>query len=394
MNYTKLIILILWILPGCTSGQVSNNQQTFKLLVGAERTNIYFPLLKEKKIGVVANQTSMVGKTHLVDTLFISGFEVLKVFGPEHGFRGNASDGEKVADGHDLKTGLPVISLYGSHRKPTPDDLKDLDLVIFDIQDVGTRFYTYISTMTYVMEACAENNIPMMILDRPNPNGDFVDGPVLDTAFSSFVGLHPIPVVHGMTVGEYAQMVNGEGWLKSGIQCDLTVIPVENYDHSLMYDLPVAPSPNLPNMTSIYLYPSLCFFEGTIISVARGTDFPFQAIGHPDFSLGSFTFTPRSIPGVSDHPPHEGETCFGQSLEGYAETVLKERKLHLDLLIAYYDYFKEKENFFKSYFTKLAGSEQLQKQIEEGKTEEEIRESWQEDLKVFKKTRANYLLYE
>ena len=393
MNISSTIILLLWILPGFTAGQASDVLDQKPVKVAAERTEFYFPLLEEKRIGIVANQTSLVGNAHLVDTLFISGFEVLKVFGPEHGFRGNASDGEKVADGHDPKTGLPVISLYGSHRKPTADDLKGLDLVIFDIQDVGTRFYTYISTMTYVMEACAENDIPVMILDRPNPNGNFVDGPVLDTAFSSFVGLHPVPVVHGMTVGEYAQMVNGEGWLKNGIQCELTVIPVENYDHTMLYDLPVAPSPNLPNMTAIYLYPSLCFFEGTIISVGRGTDLPFQVIGHPDFAYGSFAFTPGSIPGVSVHPPYEGETCFGQSLQGYSELVLKERRLHLDLLISYYDYFKDKEPFFKPYFTKLAGSEQLQKQIESGMTEGEIRATWQTELEKFMAIRAKYLLY-
>ncbi|MCB2220883.1 MAG: DUF1343 domain-containing protein [Bacteroidetes bacterium] len=399
MNVRLTLKILCWILPGCLAGQASvdlthSNGSLEQITVGAERTELYFPLLENKQIAIVTNQTSMVGNVHLVDTLFISGFDIRKVFGPEHGFRGQASDGEKVADGRDPKTGLPVVSLYGAKRKPLPEDLNGLDLVIFDIQDVGTRFYTYISTMSYVMEACAENDVAFMVLDRPNPNGDFVDGPVLDTAFSSFVGLHPVPAVHGMTVGEYAQMVNGEGWLKNGIQCALTVIPVENYDHTVMYQLPVAPSPNLPNMTAIYLYPSLCFFEGTIISVGRGTDFPFQVIGHPDYALGSFAFTPRSVPGASLHPPYEGETCYGQSLKGYAEhVVLKERHLHLDLLISYYDYFKDKTPFFTAYFKKLAGTNQLQQQIEAGKTEKEIRDSWQDGLAHFKRIREKYLLY-
>ena len=372
----------------------SCSSQHERIIVGAEQTETYFSLLKNKKIAVVANQTSMVGKSHLIDTLLKAGIDIIKVFGPEHGFRGHAADGELIQDKTDPKTGLPVISLYGKNKKPTKEQLIGLDLVIFDIQDVGTRFYTYISTMSYVMEACAENGVAFMVLDRPNPNGDFVDGPVLEPEHTSFVGLHPVPVVHGMTVGEYAQMVNGEGWLKNGMQCDLIVIPVENYTHRTMYQLPVAPSPNLPNMTAIYLYPSLCFFEGTIISVARGTGFPFQAIGHPDYWLGSFTFTPESIPGISEHPPHEGETCNGQSLQGYAENVvLKERRLHLELLIEYYNYFKDKEIFFKPYFTRLAGTEKLQQQIESGMTEDEIRDTWQKNLDSFKKIREKYLLY-
>jgi uncharacterized protein YbbC (DUF1343 family) len=399
MKVSWTLNIICWILPGLLAGQAAMDQPATEIsgppvIVGAEQTDLYFPLLENKRIAIVANQTSMVGNSHLVDTLFISGFDVRKVFGPEHGFRGNAADGEKVKDGHDPKTGLPVVSLYGSKRKPAAGDMDGLDLVIFDIQDVGTRFYTYISTMTYVMEACAENDIAFMVLDRPNPNGDFVDGPVLDTAFSSFVGLHPVPVVHGMTVGEYARMVNGEGWLKNGIQVELTAIPVKNYDHTTMYQLPVAPSPNLPNMTAIYLYPSLCFFEGTIISVGRGTDDPFQVIGHPDFAMGSFAFTPRSVPGASLHPPYEGITCYGQSLSGYADNVvLKERRLHLDLLISYYRYFKDREPFFTAYFKKLAGTDQLQQQIESGLTEEEIRASWQEGLAHFQQIRAKYLLY-
>jgi len=397
-SQTGLVLLFTFIMLSCHSQDRAVSKMAAslsgKITVGAEQTALYFPLLQGKKIGVVANQTSLVNGVHLVDSLLHAGFDVVKVFGPEHGFRGNAADGEHIANDRDPKTGLPVISLYGNNRKPSAESLDGLDLVIFDIQDVGTRFYTYISTMSYMMEACAENNVDFMVLDRPDPNGDFVDGPVLEPAFSSFVGLHPVPVVHGMTVGEYAQMVNGEGWLKDAKQCHLTVIPVENYTHQTLYQLPVAPSPNLPNMTAIYLYPSLCFFEGTIISVGRGTDAPFQVIGHPDFGIGSYAFTPESIPGVSEHPPYEGEVCYGQSLQGYAkEVVMKERRLHLDLLISYYNYFKDKESFFKPYFTKLAGTEKLQQQIEAGKTEAEIRDSWQNELDKFKVIRAKYLLY-
>ncbi len=371
----------------------SQPQET-SIIVGAERTNEYFPLLKGKNIALVANHTSLIDGVHLVDTLISARFKVVKVFSPEHGFRGNADAGQEIGDKIDLVTGLPIISLYGKNKKPQAVDLAGVDLVIFDIQDVGARFYTYISTMTYVMEACAENQIPVIILDRPNPNGFYVDGPVLESEFKSFVGLHPVPIVHGMTVGEYAGMVNAEGWLENGVKCELSVIPVENYTHRHFYELPVRPSPNLPNKNAIFLYPSLCLFEGTVVSVGRGTDLPFQVIGHPDFVTGSYLFTPKSIPGVASKPKYEGVNCFGQNLTGFAENITNQpHQLSLFWLIEYYKTLKDKGNFFDSYFEKLAGTAQLRKQIEDGWSEAQIRETWQPGLEKFKQIRKKYLLY-
>ncbi|MCD4730853.1 MAG: DUF1343 domain-containing protein [Bacteroidales bacterium] len=391
------MLLISCLLFSCTNaqkGDTAKDALNNKIIVGAERTKEYFPLLNEKKIGVVANQTSLIENTHLVDSLFNAGFNIVKAFGPEHGFRGKAADGEHVENAIDRKTGIQIVSLYGANRKPSPKSLEGIDLMIFDIQDVGARFYTYISTMSYVMEACAENDIEFLVLDRPNPHGDYVDGPVLEKEFSSFVGLHPVPVVHGMTIGEYAQMVNGEGWLKDEIKCDLTVVECENYDHNTHYQLPAPPSPNLPNNTAIQLYPSLCFFEGTIISVGRGTVFPFQVIGHPDYMIGSFVFTPEEIPGVAKNPKYEGQVCYGQSLKGYADSILaKERRLHLSWLINFYEFFKDRDDFFIPYFSKLAGTENLKNQIIEGKSEEDIRESWEDDLNKFRQIRKKYLIY-
>lgn len=365
-----------------------------KIITGAEQTEKYFPTLQGKNVAVVANHTTLIGNAHLVDSLIKSGIGVVKVFSPEHGFRGRADAGQKVENKIDLVTGLPIISLYGDHKKPQAEDLKNVDVVVFDIQDVGARFYTYISTMTYVMEACAENHIPVMVLDRPNPNGFYVDGPVLEAEFKSFVGMHPVPIVHGMTVGEYAQMVNGELWLADSIVCDLTVIPVLNYSHSDFYELPVGPSPNLPNKYAVYLYPSLCLFEGTDVSVGRGTEYPFQVIGHPEFVLGSYIFTPRSIPGVATHPKHEGVYCNGQNLIGYAkEMESNPAKLNLSWLLAYYDFLKDRTGFFNNYFEKLAGNAELRQQIIAGLSEEEIRASWQPKLNEFKKIRKKYLLY-
>ncbi|MTI23376.1 exo-beta-N-acetylmuramidase NamZ family protein, partial [Fulvivirga kasyanovii] len=278
---------------------------------GAYQTGDYLSLIKDKKVALVVNQTSMVGTSHLVDTLLSLRVNLKKVFAPEHGFRGDADAGETVKSGVDVKTNLPIVSLYGDNKKPTASQLVDVDVIIFDIQDVGTRFYTYISTMHYMMEACAENNKLMIILDRPNPNGMYVDGPVLKPAYQSFVGMHPIPVLHGLTVGELAKMINGEGWLKNKIQCDITVIPVKNYSHKNHYSLPVKPSPNLPNDLSIKMYPSLCLFEGTVISVGRGTYKPFQQIGHPDFKDMPHSFTPKSIEGMAKNPRYEGQQCHG-----------------------------------------------------------------------------------
>jgi len=387
----KFFILLLLFIQVCGCTQSPEEEDSIK--PGAECISEYFKLLNNKRIAVVANQTSTIGETHLVDSLLKLGVNIVKVFGPEHGFRGNAVAGEKVKNNTDIKTGLPIVSLYGEHKKPTPDDLKNVDIVIFDIQDVGVRFYTYISTMTYVMEACAENNTELIILDRPNPHGSYIDGPVLEPGYSSFIGMHRVPVVHGMTVGEYARMVNGEGWLKNRVKCSLKVIKVHNYTHNSYYKLPVAPSPNLPNMNAIELYPSLCFFEGTIISVGRGTDKPFQVIGHPDFTEGNYSFSPVDIPKAAMNPKYEGEVCKGFDLSKFADTIIFEKRLDLRWLIQMYKYFQGKDDFFNSFFDKLAGTDKLRKQIISGLSEKEIRESWKPRLTKFNKVRKKYLLY-
>lgn len=312
------------------------------------------------------------------------------IFAPEHGFRGDVSAGIPVRDGKDVKTGIPLVSIYGSNKKPKPEQLEGIELMVFDIQDVGARFYTYISSLHYVMEACAEANIPLMILDRPNPNGHYVDGPILDPAFKSFVGMHPVPVVHGMTIGEYAQMINGEKWLNEGIHCQLIVIQLLNWTHQTPYELPVNPSPNLPNSRSIALYPSLCFFEGTPVSIGRGTDFPFQVIGYPNNPNGDFRFKPQSLPGVAKYPRFENETCVGIDLRT-KETP--KGKIQLGYLLEFYHSYPEKEVFFTDFFDKLAGTDELRKQIQNGADEEEIRKSWSENLNKFKRKRALYLLY-
>lgn len=367
------------------------------VLPGADQTGLYIGYLKNKSIGMVINQTSVIGPNHVpsLDSLVKLGVHVVKIFGPEHGFRGTASNGATVNDTVDPKTGIPAISLYGKHYKPTPDDLKGLDLVIFDIQDVGTRFYTYLSTLHYVMESCAENHVELMILDRPNPNGNYVDGPVLDTAYRSFVGLDVIPIVHGMTFGEYAQMLNGEGWLKGHVQCKLKIIKVANYSHATAYVPPVNPSPNLNTYNSIILYPSLCLFEGTTLSLGRGTLFPFQVLGHPLFKgKFSFYFTPESIPGMSEDPPQKGKTCYGIDMRNYdPESIRNKGKIDILWLMKLYKDFPDKEHFFNNYFTKLAGNTELRKQIEEGKSEVEIRKSWEPALNNFKTIRKKYLLY-
>jgi len=348
-----------------------------------------------KKVGIVANQASLVHRTHLVDTLIAHSINIIRIFSPEHGFRGKAEAGATVKNGIDTNTGLEVVSLYGSHKKPTAEDLRDIDVVLFDLQDVGVRFYTYISTLTYVMEACAENNIPLIVLDRPNPNGFYVDGPVLDTAFSSFVGMHPVPVIYGMTIGEYARMVNGEYWLNDSMQCNLSIISLTGYSHQLTFELPVKPSPNLPNWQSIYLYPSLCLFEGTIVSEGRGTDYPFQVFGHPDYHWGNFTFTPKSISGVSNNPKFKDILCYGEILKGYANNFASNNH-HFNLfwLINTYKVLSKKHDFFIPYFDLLAGTDNLREQIETEINEEEIRKSWEEDLEQFKKIRGKYLIYD
>ncbi|MBW4891447.1 DUF1343 domain-containing protein [Mucilaginibacter sp. HMF5004] len=365
-----------------------------KIITGANRTDTYLPYLKGKNVGMVINQTSIIGsnKTPSVDTLLQLGVAIKKIFGPEHGIRGNAADGAEINNAIDAKTGIPAISLYGKHFKPTPADLAGLDILIFDIQDVGARFYTYISTLHYVMEACAENNIELMVLDRPNPNGGYVDGPVLlDTALRSFVGMHPVPIVHGMTIAEYAQMINGQGWLKNGIKCKLRIIKMLNYFRELQFALPVNPSPNLQTQQAVVLYPSLCLFEGTNVSVGRGTPFPFMVFGSPLLKdKYRFEFTPQPIAGVSDNPPLKGQLCYGTDLRYYRPTA---GKLNLSWLMAAYKAYPDKAHFFIPYFTKLAGTTQLQKQIENGDSEETIRLSWEPALSQFKLMRQKYLLY-
>ncbi|MBR4468004.1 MAG: DUF1343 domain-containing protein [Bacteroidales bacterium] len=351
----------------------------------------YLPMLEGKRVGVVGNQTSIIGKTHLVDSLLSLGVDIRRIYTPEHGFRGKADAGAKVNSSKDEKTGLPIVSLYGKNKKPTPEMLKDVDVILFDLQDVGVRFYTYISTMSYVMEAAAENGLPVIVLDRPNPNGFYVDGPVLKTENKSFVGMHQVPVVYGMTIGEYAMMVNGEGWLKGGITCDLTVIPIKGYNRSAIYELPVKPSPNLPNWESVYLYPTLCFFEGSIVSLGRGTETPFQVYGHPDMR-GSYTFTPKSTSGASK-PLLEGQRCRGENLVEYAHDYAHNaNELHLEWIIEAYQQLKGKD-FFVDYFRLLAGDKQLRRDIENGKSADEIRASWEEDLEAFRTVRKKYLMY-
>jgi len=359
----------------------------------AERTDDYFPKLIDKRVGLIGNKSSQLGSVHLLDTLLSSGITVVAVFCPEHGFRGEGEAGEKIDSYNDPQTGIPVKSLYGSRKKPMPEDLEDIDILIFDIQDVGARFYTYISTLHYVMEAAAEGGIPVIILDRPNPNGFYVDGPVRKPGFESFVGMHPVPVVHGMTIGEYGKMINGEKWLANGIQCDLEVITCQNYDHLTEYILPVRPSPNLPNQTSVYLYPSLCFFEGTIVSVGRGTAFPFQVYGHPDYT-GSFCFTPVPVSGASLNPKWKNALCKGVDLRQVGLLAISENPvLQIEWLIDIYEKLGKPENFFTSYFDTLAGSSALREKIIEGQTPQEIRQSWSFELSEFRKVRQKYLLY-
>lgn len=365
-----------------------------RITSGADQLSEYLPGIDEKNIAVVANHSSLIGETHLVDSLVSLGVNINKIFCPEHGFRGDADAGKTIKDSKDIVTGIPIISLYSSHKKPTIDDLDGVDIILFDLQDVGTRFYTYISTLTYVMEACAENRIPMIVLDRPNPNGFYVDGPVLKSEFKSFVGMHPVPIVYGMTIGEYAKMVKGEEWINNASNLKLDVIKLKGYDHNMIVKLKVKPSPNLPNWESVYLYPSLCLFEGTIMSVGRGTKVPFQVYGHPNFMIGSYIFTPAPTAGASN-PKYNGLHCFGSNLTGLAHNYNRnEPGIKLWYLIGAYEVMNKQAEYFNSYFDKLAGNSDLKSQIKEGKTEQEIKKSWKEDLDNFKKIRSKYLIYD
>ena len=431
----------------------SGYRQQAEILTGAEQFALYLPLLQGKRVGVVANHTSVIGQrylskcsnalpcadmaafltsippkktdaasaagkdsasqtrfhaflqplpgtadsslyVHLVDMLLDSGIRLQKVFSPEHGFRGQAEAGAKVNSQIDSKTGLPLVSLYGNHKKPTPEDLQDIDILLFDLQDVGLRFYTYISTLHYVMEACAEAGIPVIVLDRPNPHAAYTDGPVLDTACCrSFVGMHPVPVVYGMTIGEYARMIQGEHWLKNGIDCDLSVIPMEHYSRRTEYAFPVAPSPNLRSMKAIYAYPSLCFFEGTPVSLGRGTWQPFECFGFPGSPVGDYAFTPEPIKGLSENPPCKGQECRGFRIPDSIIEKIPE-KICWDYLIEMYAVYPEKKKFFTAFFSKLAGTTRLADAVCEGMEEEELRASWQKELEDFEKIRQKYLLYD
>lgn len=384
MERLSFFVAILFALAGCIPPQVN------KAVTGAEQLDYLLPKLSGKRVALLVNQTAVVKKTHLADTLKSKGVNVVKIFSPEHGFRGTADAGEKISDSVDAKTGLPVISLYGAKRKPTPEDLQDVDVVIFDIQDVGVRFFTYVGSLHFLMESCAENGKKLFILDRPNPNGSYVDGPILQPEQKSFVGMHPVPIVHGLTIGEYAQMINGEGWLEGGRKCETEVVELKNWKHADSYSLPIRPSPNLPNDHAIGLYPSTCLFEGTALSLGRGTQNPFEFIGHPDLKNQPFQFTPVSIDGMAKNPRLENKVCYGIDLR--KEKLQK--MIWLQPVITMYQAFPDKERFFIGYFDTLAGTKALKEQIKKGMTENQIRATWKKDLDAFKEKREKYLLYQ
>ena len=381
------LALVISVLCLTLTGYAAKNQ----ILTGADQPDLYLSKLKGKKLALVVNQTSRIGNQHLVDFLLEKKLTIKRIFAPEHGFRGEAGAGELIDNSKDRDTGIPIISVYGKNRKASKEQLSGIDIVLFDIQDVGCRFYTYISTLHYMMEACAENNITLLILDRPNPNGDYFDGPILKPAFKSFVGMDPIPVVHGCTIGELAQMINGEKWLANGIKVKLEIIKVANYNHSTKYEPPVRPSPNLPNYLSIRLYPSLCFFEATSVSVGRGTQFPFQVLGYPDQSFGTFSFTPQSLKGMELNPLQKDKKCFGDDFRELKEVP----KFTLSYFIDWLHKFKNKDEFLtrSQWFNQLMGNDQVLKLILEGKGEVEIRKSWEKELADYGAIRQKYLLY-
>jgi uncharacterized protein YbbC (DUF1343 family) len=386
-----MVMVRLLFLFGLILLSMKSNSQ---VIVGGGRPDQYLKMLKGKKVGVVANSASLVNGVNTVDTLLAMKVKVRKIFSPEHGFRVSQEAGATISDTTDARTGIPVISLYGKKKMPDAHDLEGIDIVVFDIQDVGVRFYTYISTLALVMQACAENEVPLVIFDRPNPNAFYIDGPVLQREDSSFVGMFPIPVVYGMTIGEYGQMVAGEGWLRNGVSCKLTVIPAGNYTHSTFYELPANPSPNITSMNAAWLYPSVCLFEGTVISVARGTCFPFEAFGHPDLRGFTFSFVPEEIPGMSTDPPYLGKTCWGLDLRTfYTEKPKLKGRINLAWLMMTFRDMRGNPDFFTGYFDKLAGNHELRKQIMNEMPEQAIRASWQEGLEKFRKIRSKYLIY-
>ena len=386
MNRSPILWLLLLLWSGCLRAESP-------LRTGAEQTERYLPLLEGKRVGILTNHTGTVGRTHLVDTLLSLGIDIRVVFAPEHGFRGDADAGESIGNYRDRKTGIDVLSVYGSNKRPQDSVMRKLDVLLFDIQDVGLRYYTYLSSMHYLMEACADNGKELIVLDRPNPNGFYVDGPVLEARHRSFVGMHPIPVVHGMTLGELARMIDGEGWLGDGKHCSLRVVPCANYTHRTRYELPVKPSPNLPNMRAVYLYPSLCFFEGTPVSLGRGTDFPFQAYGHPRMS-GDFAFTPRSVAGAKN-PPLKDRLCKGRDLrENPSNERIWQAGVDLGYVIEAYRMLDMGEKFFTPMFDKLTGASYVREMILRGEDADAIRERWRNDVNEFLKLRKPYLLYE
>lgn len=386
MNRSPILWLLLLLWSGCLRAESP-------LRTGAEQTERYLPLLEGKRVGILTNHTGTVGRTHLVDTLLSLGIDIRVVFAPEHGFRGDADAGESIGNYKDRKTGIDVLSVYGSNKRPQDSVMRKLDVLLFDIQDVGLRYYTYLSSMHYLMEACADNGKELIVLDRPNPNGFYVDGPVLEARHRSFVGMHPIPVVHGMTLGELARMIDGEGWLGNGKHCSLRVVPCANYTHRTRYELPVKPSPNLPNMRAVYLYPSLCFFEGTPVSLGRGTDFPFQAYGHPRMS-GDFAFTPRSNAGAKN-PPLKDRLCKGRDLrENPSNERIWQAGVDLGYVIEAYRMLDMGEKFFTPMFDKLTGASYVREMILRGEDADAIRERWRNDMNEFLKLRKPYLLYE
>jgi uncharacterized protein YbbC (DUF1343 family) len=394
MRYKKTGIAVLVLLPVCllTACQATDAEKEDRIETGAEQTQLYLQLIKDKKCAITANHTSVIGSVPLVDSLVRSGIVINVLFSPEHGYRGTVSDGTNIADSTDPATGIRIISLYGIKKMPAPEDLKNTDMMIFDIQDVGVRFYTYISTLHYVMKACAQNDIPLLLLDRPNPNGFYVDGPVLDTAFRSFVGMHPVPLVYGLTIGELALMINGEGWLGNGLQCDLKVIPCHNYSHSSRYALPVNPSPNLQTMEAVYLYPSVALFEGTIMNVGRGTPFSYQVFGHPEYPCHEFSYTPLASPS-NVSPKHLNHLCYGNDLRKIPlDTLRNANRMELSWLIGAFKTMG-RSDFFIPFFDKLAGTDRLRRQIEMGWSDEQIRESWKQGLEKFMQMRMKYLLY-
>lgn len=402
LYFSTACLFSLLFFTECSAQDRKKTAGESSILTGADQTGLYVPYLKGKNVGMLVNPTSEINNVSLVDSLQKSGIKIVRIFGPEHGFRGNASAGAAVNDTIDPATGVQVVSLYGRKSRPAKEDMEGIDIMIFDIQDVGVRFYTYINMLKTIMEVCAENNLELLVLDRPNPNGFYVDGPILDMKLKSGIGMFPIPILHGMTIAEFAQMINGEGWLANGLKCKLKIIPLQNYNHDTPYELPVPPSPNLNTQQSVLLYPSLCLFEGTVISQGRGTYFPFTVLGNPMLKdKYSFSFTPVSIKGMAETPLFMNQACYGLDLRKYDTDIFRRKKqLNLQWLKEFYQAYPQKEKFFDytqsrqmGNFDKLAGTTELRQQIIDGASDDEIRKSWEPGLSQYKEMRKKYLLY-